>query len=476
MTPPTAPPTSLFRHADFVRFWTAQTVAQFGSQVSVLAIPLVAIVVLGSSAFEVALLSTIEFLPFVFFALPAGVWIDRLRRRPILIGADVGRAALLATIPLAYALGVLTIGQLYAVGFFVGTLTVFFDIAYQAYLPSLVDRDRILDGNAKLETSRSVAQTAGPAIAGWLIGVLTAPIAIIVNSVTFLASAAALLAIRRHEPAPGADDRVGADERVGATPAATGLRREIAAGLRYVAANPYLRSIAVTMAWANLFGQIVFSLYLLYGVRDLGLDAATLGVVLAIGNIGLIAGAVSASWFARRLGLGRAITLSLVVAGPSILLIPLAPPDAAIPFLIVSGMLVGWSVLVFNVNQVSFRQAITPVHLQGRMNATMKFIAAATIPAGSIIGGVLATALGLREAILIGAIGGSFAFLPALFSPVWRLRGIEDVPDRPGGPRAAGTMPGATLGILEPTFGGAEAPPKRSKAVVDDRASGSGGD
>ena len=193
-TPPERP-TSLFRHPDFVRFWTAQTISQFGSQVSQLAIPLVAIVFLGSSAFEVALLATMEFLPFVLFALPTGVWIDRLRRRPVLIAADAGRAALLATIPVAYALGILTIWQLYIVGFLVGVLTVFFDIAYQAYLPSLVDRDRILDGNAKLETTRSIAQTAGPAIAGWLIGVMTAPIAILANSVTFVASGIALLLI-----------------------------------------------------------------------------------------------------------------------------------------------------------------------------------------------------------------------------------------------------------------------------------------
>ncbi|MEI8332931.1 MAG: MFS transporter [Chloroflexota bacterium] len=457
MTPPTSRPTtptatatrptSLYRHPDFVRFWTAQTVAQFGSQVSILAIPLVAIVVLGSSAFEVALLGTVEFLPFVFFALPAGVWIDRLRRRPILIAADMGRAVLLATIPVAYALGVLTIWQLYLIGFLVGVLTVFFDVAYQAYLPSLVDRDRILDGNAKLETSRSVAQTAGPALAGWLIGVLTAPIAIVVNSVTFVASAIALLLIRRPEVAP-------------ASPAGTSasLRREVAAGVRYVAANPYLRAIALSMAWANLFGQVVFSLFLLYAVRILGLSAGTIGLVFGIGNVGLIAGAVTASWFARRLGLGRAIVLALGVAGPATLLIPLAPPGDPIPFLIAQGVLFGWAVLVFNINQVSFRQAITPEHLQGRMNATMKFVATVTIPAGSIIGGVLATAFGLHAALLVGAVGSAFAAVPALLSPVWRLRGIEDVAGLPGVhvPDAAGGIPEAALGILEPTFGGAE--------------------
>ena len=487
-TPPERP-TSLFRHPDFVRFWTAQTISQFGSQVSQLAIPLVAIVFLGSSAFEVALLSTMEFLPFVLFALPTGVWIDRLRRRPVLIAADAGRAALLATIPVAYALGILTIWQLYIVGFLVGVLTVFFDIAYQAYLPSLVDRDRILDGNAKLETTRSIAQTAGPAIAGWLIGVMTAPIAILANSVTFVASGIALLLIRKPEPAPArsttagssdpADlaDPVGADGAVALPPASASLRREVAAGVRYVAANPYLRAIALSMAWANLFGQVVFSVFLLYAVRVLGLSAGVIGLVFGIGNVGLIAGAVTASWFARRLGLGRAIVLSLAVAGPATLLIPLAPPGDPIPFLIAQGILFGWAVLVFNVNQVSFRQAITPEHLQGRMNATMKFVATVTIPAGSILGGVLATAFGLREALLVGGIGSVFAFLPALLSPVWRLRGIEDAAGLPGVhvPAAAdrtrgegGAVPEAVLGVLEPTFGGGEEAPGTWSQVGED--------
>ena len=529
MTPPTSRPASLLRHPDFLRFWTGQTISQFGSQVSQLAIPLVAIVFLGSSAFEVALLNTMEFLPFVFFALPAGVWIDRLRRRPILVGADAGRAALLATIPAAYVLGVLTIWQLYVVGFAVGVLTVFFDVAYQAYLPSLVDRDRILDGNAKLETTRSIAQTAGPAIAGVLIGAVTAPIAILANSISFVLSGTALVLIRKPEHAPGSHDRgleaatataatavgggtMAADAAetsagragvVAAAPsemapaatafpaaassamapsAAPGLRREIAAGIRYVWANPYLRAIAIAMGWTNFTGQIVFSLFLLYAVRELGLTAGTIGLVLGIGNIGLIAGALSAQRVARRLGLGRAIVVALGVAGPATLLIPLAPPDDPIPFLIAQGVVFGWAALVFNINQVSFRQAITPEHLQGRMNATMKFVATVTIPAGSVLGGVLATAFGLREALLVGAIGSVFAAVPVLLSPVWRLQGIEDVVGMPGvhvpgavagdGPWA-GAVPGPTLGLLEPTLGDAETVLELGEIREDDGGSGS---
>ena len=435
---------SLLRHPDFLRFWTAQTVSQLGSQVSILAIPLVAISFLDSSPAEVALLSTMEFLPFVFFALPAGVWIDRLRRRPILIGADVARALLLATIPAAWVVGVLTIWQLYAVAFLVGVFTVFFDVAYQAYLPSLVERDRILDGNGKLETSRSVAQTAGPAIAGWLIGILTAPIAIVANSVSFVVSGVFLVAIRRPEPTPAAR---------GEALARSGLRHEIAAGVRYVIANPYLRAIALSMSWANFFGQVVFSLFFVYAVRELGLEAGALGLILGIGNIGLIAGALTASRVAGRVGLGPAIVLSILVAGAATLLIPLAPASAPAPFLIAQGLLFGWAVLVFNVNQVSYRQAITPEHLQGRMNATMKFIATVMIPAGSVAGGVLATAFDLHTAILVGAIGGTLCFLPVLFSPVRSLRAIEG---REGEP-ARGSLVGAPSPSIEPgpepTFG-----------------------
>ncbi len=446
-----APPgrTSLLRHPDFLKFWTAQTVSQFGSQVSILALPLVAISFLDSSPAEVALLSTMEFLPFVFFTLPVGVWIDRLRRRPIMIAADVARALLLATIPVAWVAGALTIWQLYAVAFVVGVFTVLFDVAYQAYLPSLIEREQILDGNGKLETTRSIAQTAGPAIAGWLISILTAPIAVIANSLSFLLSGGALVAIRRAEPAPdggaaGSPEAVASGGPAGvaadgpaevapsggpagvATPGRRpGLRREVAAGLRYVFGNPYLRAIALTMSLTNFFGQIVFALFFVYAVRELGLGAGQLGLILGIGNIGLIVGAVTASWVARRIGFGRAIILSIFVAGSASVLIPLAPQSAPAPFLIAQGLLFGWSVLVFNVNQVSYRQAITPAHLQGRMNATMKFIATLMIPAGSIAAGILATAFDMHTAIWIGAIGAVFSFLPAFFSP---LRGLREIP------------------------------------------------
>jgi MFS family permease len=200
--PSSAAAPSLLRHPDFARLWTAETVSQLGTQVSVLAIPFVAIEILRASTFEIALLNVVEFLPFLLIGLPAGVWVDRLRRRPVMIAGDVGRAAALATIPLAYLAGVLTVVQLYAVGFVVGILTVFFDIAYQSYLPSVVARDQLQEGNAKLEISRAGAQVVGPGLAGILIGVLRAPIAVALDALSFLGSALFLVLIRRPEPPP----------------------------------------------------------------------------------------------------------------------------------------------------------------------------------------------------------------------------------------------------------------------------------
>lgn len=196
------PARSVLRNPDFVRLWGAETISQFGTQISLLALPLVAVVLLDASPFEVALLGTIEFLPFILFSLPAGAWVDRLRRRPILIAGDLGRAAALISVPIAFMLDVLSIGQLYAVGFMAGTLTVLFDVAYQSYLPSLVGRDQLVDGNGKLEISRTLAQTAGPALGGGIIGILTAPIAIALGAVSFVASALFMVAIRKREPTP----------------------------------------------------------------------------------------------------------------------------------------------------------------------------------------------------------------------------------------------------------------------------------
>ncbi len=410
------PKGGLWRHSDFLKLWSAETISQVGSQVTGLALPLVAIITLDVSAFEVALLGVIEFAPFILISLPAGVWVDRLPRRPILIVGDLGRAVLLATIPIAFAVDALTMWQLYVVGFFFGVLTVFFDVAYQSYLPALVERDQLVDGNSKLEISRSGAQLAGPALAGILIQVLKAPLAILLDAISFLVSGLFVLAIRKHEAVP--------DREPGRSPL-HGMRAELSEGVRYVLGHRYLRWIAASTATFNFFGSMMGAIFLVYAVRELELGAGTIGIVFAIGNVGYLVGAVVTNRLSARIGVGPAIVVGAFL-GVGSLLVPLAPKSEPIPWLISSGVLIGFGVVLYNVTQLSFRQAITPERLQGRMNSVMRFIVWGVMPLGTLLGGAIATAVDLRTAIWVGAIGQSLAFLPVLLSPVRTLREMPE--------------------------------------------------
>jgi MFS family permease len=407
---------SLFRHPDFVKLWSAETISQFGTQVTLLALPIVAATTLNVTPFEFGLLSTIEFLPFILLSLPAGVWVDRLRRRPILIAGDLIRAAALLSIPIAFALNALTIWQLYVVGFINGCATVFFDVAYQSYLPSLVDRDQIVDGNAKLETSRSAAQITGPGVAGVIIGAVTAPFAIAVDAVSFVVSALFMFGIRRHEAAP--------EPRLNEHGERPSMRSEISEGLRYVGGHRLLRSIAATTGMSNFFNNILYSILILYLVRQLSVTPQLIGLAFSLGAVGFLVGALIASRVATRFGVGATIVGATMISGPAELLIAIAPADLAVPFVAASVFLGGLGNTVYNINQVSLRQAITPERMQGRMNATMRFIVWGTIPVGAILGGFLGGVIGLHETIWIGAIGGIFVFLPVFSSPVRTLRTI----------------------------------------------------
>ncbi len=409
---------SLLRHPDFVKLWSAQTISQFGTQVTLLALPIIAATTLNVTPFEFGLLGTIQFLPFILLSLPAGVWVDRLRRRPILVAGDLVRAAALISIPVAFALDALTIWQLYVVGFVNGCATVFFDVAYQSYLPSLVERDQIIDGNAKLQTSQSAAQITGPGVAGVLIGLLTAPFAIVLDALSFVGSALFMFAIRRHETAP---EPLLNDQ--GDRPS---MRSEITEGLRYVGRNPLLRSIAATTGLSNFFSNVVYSILILYLVRELAFTPEVLGLAFSLGSVGFLVGALTANRVATRLGVGPTIVGSGLAFGPAALLIAIAPPNLALPFVAASVFFGGLGGAIYNINQVSLRQAITPERMQGRMNATMRFIVWGTIPIGSILGGFLGGVIGLHETIWIGAIGGIFVFLQVLLSPVRSLRRIPE--------------------------------------------------
>ena len=409
---------SLWRHADYVRVWSAATISLMGSQVSQIAIPFLAAWVLRAPAFEVALLGTVEMLPFILFALPAGAWLDRVRRRPVLVAGDLGRAVALLSIPAAYALGVLTIWQLYAVGFVTGFLTVLFDVADQSYLPVLLDSDDLIEGNAKLQISASTAQIVGPGLGGGLIGLVGAPFAIIADAVSFLMSGGLISLIRKHEPKP--------ERKLTADGTHASLRAEITEGLRYVVGNRYLRMIAGSTGTSNLGTSMAFAIFPVFAYVELGLTPGLIGLAFGLGSFGILLGAVLAAPLAKRFGVGPVIVGSMFVSGPTTFLIAFMPtaPLVAGAMLFGASFLTGFTAVVYNVSQVSFRQAITPLDMQGRMNATMRFIVWGTMPLGSVAGGILASYLPLRTTILIGGAIASVAFLWVLASPVRSLREI----------------------------------------------------
>ena len=414
----------LWRHGDFLKLWSAETISQFGSQVTGLALPLVAVITLGVSAFEVSALLVVEFAPFLLFSLPAGVWVDRLPRRPILIIGDLARAVLLATIPVAYALDALTIWQLYVVGFLFGICTVFFDVAYQSYLPSLVERTQLVEGNSKLEISRSGAQLGGPAIAGVLIEILKAPVALLLDAISFLASGLFVLGIRkREENVPTREER--REQK-------SSMKTELAEGLRWVLGNRYLRTIASCTATFNFFGSLMGAILIVYLVRSLEMSPSMLGLLFAISNVGYLAGALTSNRIASKIGVGPAIWAG-ALCGIAMLLVPFAPQDAndAFVWIVVAETIIAFGVVLYNVTQVSMRQAITPERLQGRMNSVMRFIVWGVMPLGTLLGGSLGTIFELRTAIWAGAIGVALAWVPLLLGPIWSLREVPDVGDEP---------------------------------------------
>ena len=428
----TAPSRSLLRHPDFLKLWTAETISVFGSAITQLALPLIAATTLDVTPFEFGLLTTIEFLPFILFSLPAGVWVDRLRRRPILIAADVGRAIAIASIPVAFYFDALTIWQLYAVGFVNGILTVFFDVSYQSYLPSVIERDQLVDGNSKLETTRSAAQILGPGLAGILIGVLKAPFAMVLDALSYFVSAVFLFFIRRPEPPVGPHDE-GAD---GPKPS---MREEIAVGLRYVTGHRWLRNIAATTGTSNFFDNVVNAILILYLVNERGLGPEAIGFAFSVASVGFLIGALTTNRITARFGVGRMLVASAIGFSVSRLPIAFAPDQLIWPALAISGFVGGFCGTAWNINQVSLRQAITPPRMQGKMNATMRFIVWGTIPLGAIIGGALGGIIGLHQTIVVGAIGALFAFVPVTLSSARHITTMpEPVEDDAAPPGIAG--------------------------------------
>ena len=426
LSPPTPLATrSLWRHRDFAHLWAAETVSQVGTQVTLVALPLLAVTLLQATPFQMGVLTSLETLAFLVVGLPAGAWVDRWRRKRVLVAADLVRAVAIGSIPVAHLLGVLSLEQLYLVALVAGTATVFFDVGYQSYLPSLVDRAQIVDGNSKLEASRAVAQVAGPGITGVLIRALGAPVLIAVDAISFLLSALFIGRIRTPDAVP---------DRAARRP----LRTEIAEGLSFVVRHPLLRRMVACTGLANLAGSFTGALLVLYAIRELGLSESVVGLVFAAGAVGGILGAVTAARIARAVGEGRTIPLAALTFAAAGSTVPLASVGAPVPVLLGGWFLESFAVIVYNVTQVSFRQRLCPPGLLGRMNASVRFIVFGTMPVGGFLGGVVGTWLGLVPALSL-AVGVAFlAAVPVVFSPLLRMR---DLPDEWDGGRVPGAQP-----------------------------------
>lgn len=406
------PAGSLRGHRDFRRLWAGETVSELGSQVSQLALPLVAVRALDATTFEIGLLEAASTVAFLLVGLPAGALVDRVRRRPVLVAADVGRMVAMGSVPVAYALGVLHLAQLYVVAVVTGVLSVFFDVAYQSHLPALVGREHVVEGNAKLAGSAQVAQVAGPSLAGALVQAIGGPYAVAVDAASFLWSSTAVGAIGAVEAPPGG--------RRGR------LAGEIGEGLRFVLGDPVLRAIAATTATINLFGGLSSAVVVPFLVRVLAARPGVIGLLFAAGGAGGVLAAVVASRLARRLGGARATRLGSYLCVGNLLL-PLARPGAGL-LLFAAGLFVGgFGTVVYNVNQVSFRQRRCPAHLLGRMNATMRFVVWGVLPLGALAGGAIGSAIGLRPTLWISAVGSVAGVGFLLSSPLRTQREFPEI-------------------------------------------------
>jgi MFS family permease len=334
-----------------------------------------------------------------------------------MVVADFGRAFSLGSIPIAAAIGHLTLAQLYVVGFLTGTLTVFFDVSYQSYLPSIVERSRLVDGNAKLEITRSGSAILGPGVGGLLVHAITAPYTMLADAISYLWSATFLFAIRGKETVP---------ERDAGSPS---MVRELIDGIKYLVRHRYWRPISMSTATFNFFSNVAFAILVVYMVRRLHMSALTIGLTFSLSSAGGLAAAFFAQKIGTRLGIGRTIVWGSVIGGVPMILIPLAPVSFPIPFIVVSFALTEFGIVVYNVSGISLTQALVPERLLGRVNASRRFIVWGTIPLGSLVSGVLATWIGLRPTIFVGTIGIMLATLPVALSAVRHVKELPMAPE-----------------------------------------------
>lgn len=413
---------SLFAHRDFRLLLVGQTTSQVGAQVSGVAIPLVAVLTLHASPFELGVVTASSTLAFALIGLPAGAWLDRLRRRPVLVASDLVRAVLLATIPMAAILGVLSIAQLVAVSLLTGFARVFFDVGYHSYIPTVIGKDRVLAGNSSMETIRASGDFVGPGIGGYLVTLLGAANVILLQTVGFIVSAVSLLAIHTQEPA----QRPAVDR--------PRLRSQIREGLVFVARNPVLRAIAMASAASNFAFAIASAVTFIFLARTLGLSPTVIGLFLAAGSIATMLAAAITPRLSRRFGSARIIWLSLAVTGPLNLISPLAQPGWSSILVVLGAAVGGAGQIVYDITNNSLRQQLCPDYLLSRVTATMRFLIMGSFPLGALLGGTLGELIGLRGTLWVSGTLLTVAALP-LYLALRHARDVADLPNwAPPGP------------------------------------------
>jgi MFS family permease len=410
-------PRDLWHEPDFLKLWAGQAVSHIGSWITLVGLPLMAAQLLNASPLQMGILSGVSAAAVLLFGLFAGAWADRVRRRPILIWADLGRAAVLGTIPLAAAFGRLTMSHLYLVAAGSAILSVFFDVSYQAYLPSLVSPENILEGNSKMSLSESIAGVVGPGLTGALVAAITAPMAILFDAVSFVGSAISVWLIRQPEPPP--------------VPSGTPhIGREILEGLRASWREPILRTLLLRASTSSVFLGFGSSLYILFAVRELRIGAVLLGLVIAVGGCSGLVGALTAGPIVRRIGFGRSLIGAALLSGVAGLLPPLAHGPVAVCAAILAVAQLGdiaWS--VYAIGELTLRQSIAPTCLLGRVNSAAHLTFRGVLPLGALAGGAIAQAIGLRPAMFVGAAGFLLSTLWLICSPIRRLRAVPAGPD-----------------------------------------------
>lgn len=402
---------NLFRNRNFLFLWAGESVSLLGAQITVLALPITAVRLLHATALQMGYLQAAQFAPFLFVTVFAGVLVDRYRQRPILTVANLGSAALLAMVPLAALTGRLNMPLLYGISALSGVLAVFLNLSFTSFLPSLVDNHELVSANAKLELSRNGAQMIGPALAATLLSIISAPIALTFNSLSFLFGALGVALVRtREQPKAVSTGRH--------------MWREIADGLHAVFGNVYLRSMVIVAASFNFFFQALATLFVLYAARELAMSNAQIGLVFTAESVGGLIGASLAGMAARAMGFGPSLMLVTFFGCTGLLLVPMAPKDSAalLPMCCAGYFLMGFGITAFNVQTITLRQMLAPAHMLGRVNASARALVFGAIPLGALIAGAAAQHLGTHAAIYCGALGLVVTWLGFAASPIRTVR------------------------------------------------------